>query len=84
MEKSSGTYELVLWGESFVSMITTNVTVNLGASYSSVNVYDITAGGAVGSSTNGASGTSPTATHNGSSSFTVPLKDHIMIVEFHN
>jgi hypothetical protein len=60
------------------------VTESLVASYSTVNVYDITAGGAIGSSTNGATGTTPTATHNGSSSFTVPLKDHIMIVEFHD
>jgi hypothetical protein len=70
MEKSNGTYELVLWGEAFASETSTSVTVNLGASYARVNVYDIT------------SGTSPVNTYSKVSSVTLKLTDHAMIVEF--
>jgi hypothetical protein len=71
LQKSNGTYELAVWGEAFASQTSTAVTVNLGATYSTVNVYDPTVG------------TSPTAL--GSVSV-VPLTlvDHPFIVEFHN
>jgi hypothetical protein len=37
MQKSNGTYELVLWGEAFASKTTTPVTVTLPTTYATVN-----------------------------------------------
>jgi hypothetical protein len=70
MQKSSGTYELAVWGEAFVSETPTNVTVELGASYPTVNVYDITVG------------TTPIQTFTNVSSVPLTLTDHAFIVEF--
>jgi hypothetical protein len=70
MQKSNGTYELVLWGEAFASEASTSVTVNLGSSYATVNVYDIT------------SGASPVKTYANASSVALNLTDHAMVVEF--
>lgn len=70
MEKSSGTYELVLWGESFVSQINTTGSINLGRAYSTVKIYD------VGLST------VPQQTFANTQNVSVTLKDHPIIVEF--
>ena len=70
MEKSSGTYELVLWGEAFASKTSTPVTVNLPNAYSTVNVYDVV------------SGALPINSYSNANSVTVNLTDHAVIVEF--
>jgi hypothetical protein len=70
MEKSSGAYELVLWGEAFASETSTAVTVNLPSSYPVVKVYDIT------------KGTSPVTRLSNASSVTLTLTDHALVVEF--
>jgi hypothetical protein len=43
MEKSNGTYELIVWGAQ-VAPKSANVIVNLGSSHPTVKVYDITSG----------------------------------------
>ncbi len=70
MQKSSGTYELVLWGEAFASQTTTPVIVSLGSAYPVINVYDITGGSA------------PLNSYSNAGSVTVNLSDHVVIVEF--
>jgi hypothetical protein len=70
MQKSNGTYELVIWGEAFASESSTCVGVSLSRSYATINVYDIT------------KGTSPIATFSNVSSVTLTLSDHALIVEF--
>ena len=70
MQKSTGIYELVIWGEAFASETSTAVTINLGSSYATVNVYDITGG------------TSAARSYSNTSSVSVNLTDHAMIVEF--
>lgn len=69
MEKSNGTYELIVWGDQ-VPPTSANVIVNLGSSYPTVNVYDIT------------SGTMPVRTLSNASSVPMTLRDHALIVEF--
>ena len=78
METSSGTYDLALWAEptiwnetteSEVAAPSSNVTVSLGATYATVNVYDPL------------SGTAPIATYKGVSQITVALNDHPLIVQ---
>ena len=44
MQKSSGAYELSVWDDRPVGEGTDNVTVNLGKSFPTVNIYDVTAG----------------------------------------
>lgn len=68
MQKSTGKYELVVWGEAFASETATPVTVGLPSSRP-VNVYDIT------------SGTAPTQTLT-TNSVPLSLTDHAMVVEF--
>ncbi len=69
LEKSNGTYELVVWDDRPVGEATDSVTVDLGASYPSVNVYDITKGtGAIQRVLN-------------ASSVRLALTDHALIVE---
>jgi hypothetical protein len=70
MEKSSGAYELVIWGEAFASEVSTPVTVQFPVSYPSIKVYDII------------TGTSPVSTLSNASAVTVNLTDHALIVEF--
>lgn len=70
MQKSNGTYELLIWDDRPVGEATDRVTVNLGVLYPTVKVYDIT------------SGTAPTQTLSNSSSVTLSLTDHAFIVEF--
>ena len=69
MEKSDGTYELIVWGDQ-VPPESANVIVNLGSSYPTVKVYDIT------------SGTTPVQTQSNASSVPLTLSDHALIVEF--
>jgi hypothetical protein len=68
MEKSDGTYELIIWGDQ-VPAKSANIIVNLGSSYPTVNVYDIT------------SGTTPTRTLSNATSVPLTLTDHALIVE---
>jgi hypothetical protein len=70
IQKSTGTYELVLWGEAFGSGTATQVTVTLPNAYPTVDVYDIT------------SGTVPVTTLTNVSSASLNLTDHALIVEF--
>ena len=67
LQKSSGTFELVVWGEQVSG--SNSVAVSLGATYGTVNVYDIT------------SGTTPTQTLSNASSLTLTLTDHALIVQ---
>ena len=67
MQKSSGQYELVIWGEAFTMPST--ITVNLGAPYP-VKVYDITRG------------STPIHEPGRVTSVQLQLTDHPMIVEF--
>ena len=72
MEKGNGTWELAVWGESFSSNTSTSLTVNLGSTFSTVSVYDVT------------SGTSPVQTHSNVSSVTLSINQWPNIVEAHN
>jgi hypothetical protein len=67
MQKSNGTYELAVWGEQVTGL--NNITVNLGATYRSVNVYDPTVS------------TSPIQTLTGVSSVPLTVGDHAFIIE---
>jgi hypothetical protein len=67
MQKSNGTYELAVWGEQVTGL--NNITVNLGAIYQSVNVYDPTVG------------TAPIQTLTGVSSVPLTVGDHAFIIE---
>jgi hypothetical protein len=69
MQKSNGTYELAVWDDRPTSEGSDNVTINLGNSFSTVNVYDVT------------SGTTPISTLNNTVSVPLNLTDHAMIVE---
>lgn len=68
LQKSDGTFDLVVWGERFTGG-SDNVTVNLDAAYATVEVYDPT------------TGTSPTQTLTNVSSVSLTLSDHPMIIE---
>jgi hypothetical protein len=70
MQKSNGSYELVIWGEAFGTETSTSVGVSLPSSYATINVYDIT------------KGTAPIAMFSNASSVTLTLSDHALIVEF--
>jgi hypothetical protein len=69
LQKSNGALELVVWGEQISG--SNKVTVNLGATYNTVNVYDVTAG------------VDPIAVYQGASAVTVPVSDHALILEIH-
>jgi hypothetical protein len=68
LQKSDGTFELVLWGERFAGG-SDNVTVNLGTAYATARVYDPT------------TGTSPTRTLTSVNSAELTLTDHPLIIE---
>ena len=68
LQKSNGTFELVLWGERFAGG-SDDVTVNLGDTYGTFKIYDPT------------KGTSPTQTLAAANSATLTLTDHPVIVE---
>jgi len=70
IQKSSGTFELVVWDEKVKG--TDQVTVNLGRTYSRVNIYDVTIG------------ISPTQTLSNVASVSLNLTDHALIIEILN
>jgi len=86
LQKSNGNFELVVWDEQCPSgstagtnctqpVPTQSVTVNLGASYGTVNTYD---------PTQGTSAVAPCATAcTNISSVVLPLTDHPYIIEVH-
>jgi hypothetical protein len=67
LQKSNGAFELVVWDENVRG--NDSVTVNFGATYSAVNIYDVTIG------------TNPTQTLSNVSSVALTLSDHALIVE---
>ncbi len=67
IQKSDGTFELAVWDEKASG--TDSVTVNLGGTYATVNVYDPTLG------------TSPTMTLSNVASVPLSLSDHPVIIE---
>jgi len=67
LQKSDGAFALVIWGERVQG--SDNVTVNLGANYSGVSVYDPTIG------------TSATQTLNKATTVPLTLSDHPLILE---
>jgi hypothetical protein len=69
LQKSNGTYELMAWGEAFVSETPSNETVNLGGTYPVVNVYDIT-------------DKTATQSYKNVSSVPITLADHMIMIEF--
>jgi hypothetical protein len=70
LQKSSGTYELVIWDDRPVGEATDNTTVSLGTTYPTINVYDIT------------SGTTTVQTLSNASTVPINLTDHALIIEF--
>lgn len=68
LQKSDGTFELVIWDERVSA--SDSITVNLGSSIAAINIYDITAG------------STPIKTINNSSSVNLTLSDHAMVLEF--
>lgn len=68
LQKNDGTFELVVWDERSDATVD-SVTVNLGATYSSVKVYDI------------ASGTTATKTLSSVNAVPLSLNNHAMILE---
>jgi hypothetical protein len=69
LQKSDGTYELAIWGDQIAGESAT-VTVNLGGTLPTVNIYDVT------------SGTSPIQTLANVSSVPLTLTDHAFFIEF--
>lgn len=69
LQKSDGTFCLVLWGERFTGG-TDEITVNLGKKYLSVKVYDPTVG------------TSAVSTPGKTDSVMLTMTDHPIIIEF--
>jgi hypothetical protein len=67
MQKSSGAFELAVWGEQVHG--TNDVVVNLGGTHAAVNIYDVT------------SGTKPVRTLANVSSVPLTLSDHAMVIE---
>jgi hypothetical protein len=67
LQKSSGSFELLVWGEQVAGENT--ITVNLGETHASVNVYDTTIG------------TTPIRALTGVSSVPVTISDHALILE---
>ncbi len=68
LQKSEGTFDLVVWGERFTGG-SDNVTVNLGATHPTVEIYDPTVGAA------------STQTLTDIRSIGLTLSDHLVIVE---
>jgi hypothetical protein len=68
LQKSNGKFYLVLWGEQY-SGGSNNVSINLDATYSSINIYDPTIR------------TSTVQTLNNVSSATISVTDHPLIIE---
>lgn len=72
LQKSNGAFELVVWDERPVGEATDKVTVSLGGTHGSVNIYDVTAGVA------------PVQTLTNVSSVPLSLTDHPLILEILN
>ena len=72
LQKGSGAFELVVWDERPVGEKSDGVTVNLGGSHKTVNIYDPTVGTAI------------TKTLSNVSSVALTLTDHPLIVEVVN
>ena len=72
LQKSTGPFELVVWDERPVGEATDQVTVNLGGSHTTVNIYDVTVGAA------------PVQTLSNVSAVPLTLSDHPMIIEVMN
>lgn len=67
LQKANGTFELCVWGESVSGSFP--ITVALGATFSTVKVYDVT------------SGTTPVSTLSNVSSVALTMTDHAFIIE---
>ena len=67
LQKSSGTFELVVWDERATA--TDTVTVSLGKMRTTVNLYDVT------------TGTTPTKTLTNVASVPLTLSDHAVVIE---
>jgi hypothetical protein len=67
LQKSSGAFELVVWGELVAG--TNNIMVNLGRSYAKVGIYDITVG------------TTPIQILTDVASVPLAISDHAMLLE---
>jgi hypothetical protein len=72
LQKSTGAFELVVWDERPVGEATDKVTVNLGATFATVNIYDTT------------TGTTAAQTLANVNSVPLTLSDHPMIIEVVN
>jgi len=68
LQKSDGTFELVVWGEQVKG--SNDISVDLGGSYATVKVYDPTIG------------TTPTQTLNNVNAVPLTVSDHALILEF--
>jgi hypothetical protein len=69
LQKASGRFELVVWGESVSA--TNPITVNFGRIFANVNVYDITVG------------TSPVSSFSNTGSVNLTMTDHALIIELY-
>jgi hypothetical protein len=69
IQKSNGTYELAVWDDRPVGEGSDEVTVNLGSSFPTVNLYDVT------------SGSIPIRTLSNVTSVPLTLTDHAIILE---
>jgi hypothetical protein len=68
LQKRNGTYELAIWGDQIDAA--SNVTVNLGRTFRTVNLYDVT------------NGTRPIKVMSNVRSFPLTLTDHAIFLEF--
>ena len=67
LQKSSGVFELVVWGEQVSG--SNNITVNLGGTHATVSIYDTTVG------------TTPIKTLTDVSAVSLAVSDHAVIIE---
>lgn len=72
LQKGSGAFELVVWDERPIGEATDTLSVNLGGSHQTVNIYDPTVGA------------SSTKTLSNVSSVALTLTDHPLIIEVIN
>lgn len=72
LQKSNGTYELIVWGERYSSGGSDDVTVYLGETFENVKVYDPLVG------------TDPVKTYQNVDSVKISVSDHPVIIEFYS